>query len=293
MIRRVAYVLIVVAVSCVAAGQSKPAHPEMIVTTSWLARHLHDKNLVLVQVGPKESEYEDGHIPGARYLPNDKIVAERDGVKGELLNTDQLVDNLQALGISNRSRVVIYASQIPTVATRLYWTLDYLGIAKNASLLDGGLARWRAEERPIVKETFVASKPGNIRPRLQPDLLARLDEVSLISSSHEQELLLDSRPEKRYLQGHIPGAIPLYWQQTVKPGELNQLLDFDAIRSAYEKAGVRPGAKIVTYCETGFQATHAYFTAKYLGYKVKMYDGSYQEWNEVKKQPVVAGSQPR
>lgn len=285
--------LLMFAFSLSTLAQSKPAHPEMLVTTSWLAEHLGDKNLVLVQVGPKQSEYQEGHIPGARFLPAEKLAAERDGVKGELLHVDQLVANLEMLGIGNKSRVVIYASQYPTAATRLYWTLDYLGIAKNASLLDGGLAKWKAEGRPLAKEISVAPKAGKIKPKVQARLLAKLDEISSASAKDSAQTLLDSRPGKRYIEGHIPGAVPLYWQQTVAAGDLNKLLDFEAIKSAYQKAGVRPGVKLITYCETGFQATHTYFTAKYLGYDVKMYDGSYQEWNDLRKQPVIAGEKPR
>src|SRR5690242_12492503 len=72
-------------------AQTTPAHPEMLVSTQWLADHLRDSSLVIIQIGPKQNEYDAGHIPGARFLPNDHIVAERNGVKGELLPDEQLV----------------------------------------------------------------------------------------------------------------------------------------------------------------------------------------------------------
>ncbi|HET9696085.1 MAG TPA: sulfurtransferase [Terriglobales bacterium] len=271
-------------------AQTTPAHPEMLVSTQWLADHLRDSSLVIIQIGPKQNEYDAGHIPGARFLPNDHIVAERNGVKGELLPDEQLVSNLEALGINNDSRIVIYASEYPTVATRLYWTLDYLGIADHASLLNGGLQQWKAENRPVPTETL-PFKPGKIQPHRRPEVLATAADVQ--SATHSgTPLLVDSRPQKRFAEGHIPGAVPLYWQQTVAPDQITKFLDAGEIESAYKKAGVKPGTKVITYCETGFQATHSYFTLKYLGYDVKMYDGSFNEWNDVKHLPVVKDDKP-
>ncbi|HWR14486.1 MAG TPA: sulfurtransferase [Terriglobales bacterium] len=273
---------------------TKPAHPEMLVSTDWLANHLTEKNLVVVHIGPKVAEYDEGHIPGARFLPTEKIAAEKSSVKNELLATEQLVVNLEALGISNKSRVVIYTGpETATHATRLYWTLDYLGIAKKASLLDGGLAKWKSENRPLSKEATIVAKRGVIRPKLQPKLIAHLDDVTAASQNKSQAVLVDSRPENRYHEGHIPGAMPLFWGHTVASASRTDFLNLDDIRKAYESAGIKPGSKLITYCESGFQATHGYFTAKYLGYDVKMYDGSFQEWNDLKKQPVVTGDKPQ
>lgn len=281
-------------------ARTKPAHPELLVSTEWLANHLKDANLVLVEIGPRRSDYEASHIPTARFLPTEKIAAEHDSVRNELLPVDQLIANLEALGISNKSRVVIYASQYPTVATRLYWTLDYLGIARNASLLDGGIAQWKSENRPLAQtskdrslsqQNEVATRKRKLHPKLNTSLLAGLSDVQAAQTNGS--VLLDSRPPKRYTDGHIAGAVPLYWQETVAREPLGKFLDADSIARAYTDAGVKPGATIVTYCDTGMQATHTYFTAKYLGYHVKMYDGSFNEWNDVKHQPVVTGDKPR
>lgn len=284
--------LLLMTFSIIAGGQSKPAHPEMLVNTDWLASHLHHKNLVLVEVGPKRSDYDAGHILGARFLPTEKIAIERDGVKNELLNTDQLLVNLEAIGISNRSRVVIYPSQSPTAATRLYWTLDYLGMAKNASLLNGGIDKWKAEKRALSTESAAILKPGKIKARAHPELLAKLNEVKAATAAHSQQVILDARSEKRYVDGHISGAVRLFWQQTVNPASHQEFADWKDLKAVYDKAGLKRGSRIVTYCETGMQASHAYFTAKYQGYDAKMYDGSFQEWNDLQKQLVIKGDKP-
>jgi thiosulfate/3-mercaptopyruvate sulfurtransferase len=290
---RLAVFSLLISFSFIAVGQSKPARPEMLVTTDWLASHLHDKNLVVVEVGPKQSDYDAGHIPGARFLATEKIAIERDGMKNELLNTDQLLTNLEAVGISNKSRVIIYPSQSPTAATRLYWTLDYLGIAKNASLLDGGIDKWKAEKRALSTESVAILKPGKMKPRAQPELLAKLNEVKAATAANSGRVILDARSEKRYVEGHIPGAVPVFWQHTVNPASHQEFADWKDLKAVYDKAGLKPGSKVVTYCETGMQASHAYFTAKYLGYAAKIYDGSFQEWNDLQKQPVMRGDKPQ
>jgi thiosulfate/3-mercaptopyruvate sulfurtransferase len=282
----------VLLLSTVAAGGIIPGGPDMLVSTKWLSDHLPDQNLVLVQIGPNESEYAEGHIPNARFLPTEKISGERDGLKHELLPVNELIANLEAIGISNNSRVVIYASSYPTVATRLYWTLDYLGLTKNASLLEGGIAQWKAEKRPLSTDMSVASTPGTIKVRLRPQVLAQLSEVKAASAT-KNAILIDSRPAQRYEAGHIPGAISVFWQKTVPADSLSAFNNEKEIRKLYEKAGIKRRSKIIAYCETGFQATHTYFTLKQLGYNVKMYDGSFNEWNDVQKQPVVTGEKPR
>jgi thiosulfate/3-mercaptopyruvate sulfurtransferase len=286
------FIAVLLLLACaVASAQVKAAHPEMLVSTSWLADHLHDKDLVLIEVGPKQGDFEQGHIPGARFLANDQIAVERNGVKNQLPPIDELLAALEAVGISNQSRVVIYASQYPTVATRLYWTLDYLGVAQKASLLDGGIAQWKADNRPLEQGIASVLKKGKLKPRINRALLAEASDVE--AAQKNRETLIDSRPPKRFADGHIKGAIPLYWQETVAKEPVAKFLDDDSIRHAYETAGVKPGTKIVTYCDTGMQATHSYFTLKYLGYDVKMYDGSFSEWNDVKHLPVTKDETPQ
>ena len=283
--RTAAAILILSSIAC---PQEKPAQPEMIVSTQWLADHLQDKNLVLIQIGPEQGEYEAGHIPGAQFLANKEMFFEHEGG----LPADRLIPEFQSLGISNDSRIVIYASKYPTVATRLYWMLDYLGIAGHASLLDGGIDKWKGEHRVLSQEPVTAPKRGNVSAHLNTRVLAELPDVTA-AVTWGDPILIDSRPQKRYVDGHIPGAISIYWEQTTSNDSMSLLRSPDGIRTAYEKAGIKQGSPIITYCDVGFQATHAYFTLKYLGYDVRMYDGSYHEWNGVKHMTVVTGEKPQ
>jgi thiosulfate/3-mercaptopyruvate sulfurtransferase len=112
-------------------------------------------------------------------------------------------------------------------------------------------------------------------------------------------VLIDARPVEEYTGttpgegiprgGHIPGASNVFWMQNVVSKENPTLRSAAELRRLYEEAGVQHGRNIVTYCRTGGQASHAYFTLKYLGYEVVMYDGSFFEWSNTEGTPVVAG----
>ncbi len=287
--RFIAFLLIVVPLIVVA--QLKPAHPEMLVSTEWLAAHLNDPNLVILEFPKDKDDFAAGHIPGSRAIWGEQIYAKRNGVESELLPVDQLVKTLEALGVSNDSHVVIYTTDWPPMAPRVYFTLDYLGLGDHASLLDGGLEKWKSEKRAVSKDN-PANKPGKITPHPRPEIVATMDDVK--AASGNGTVIVDARPERRYTAGHIPGAVSVYWEKSVSSGEdQNHYLPLDEIQKNYTAAGAPNGKKLITYCEIGWQASHDYFTAKYLGYDVKMYDGSFQEWSQLKKQPVVTGDKPR
>jgi thiosulfate/3-mercaptopyruvate sulfurtransferase len=285
--------LLLAAFTVSALGQTKPAHPEMLVSTEWLAAHLNDPKLVILEFPKEKEDYATGHVPGARAIWGEQIYGKKNGVESELLPVDQLVKTFEELGVSDDSHVVIYTTDWPPMAPRVYFTLDYLGLGDHASLLDGGQEKWKAEKRSLSKETPAVTK-GHITPHVRPEIVASAQDVKAASASDGNTVVVDARPDRRYTAGHIPGAVHLYWQKTVGTDEKqNQYLPHEEIQKAYLAAGAPSGRKLITYCEIGWQASHDYFTAKYLGYDVKMYDGSYQEWKDVKHEAVVTGDKPR
>jgi thiosulfate/3-mercaptopyruvate sulfurtransferase len=195
--------------------------------------------------------------------------------------------------VSKDSRIVVYSTNWPPLSTRIYFTLDYLGLGDQAAVLDGGFDKWKAEKRTLSKQDAKPSKPGMITPHVRPEIVATLEEVKAATAPNAGPIIVDSRPQHRYNEGHIPGAVSLYWEKNTQEPEGYQLIAADAIAKNYSTMGGEPGKKLITYCEIGWQASHDYFTAKYLGYDVKMYDGSWNEWSEVKDQPVVKGDKPR
>jgi thiosulfate/3-mercaptopyruvate sulfurtransferase len=266
-------------------------HPEMIVSAKWLSEHLTDPKVVILHVGEKRSEYDSGHIPGARFLALQNFI---DGDEAELPSVEKLKDTFEKLGVSDGSRVVIYTTAWFPMAGRAYYTLDYLGDGDHAALLDGGLDEWRAEKRPLSKDEAKTAR-GSFTPHVHPEVRAMMDEVKKISEQPTKTLaLVDSRPEKRYTDGHIAGAVHVYWQETLVDAKSNPVfLSPDKLKALFAARGIAPGQKLVTYCEIGLQASHDYFIAKYLGYDAAMFDGSIHEWSHMNKLPLVEGSSLR
>ena len=284
--------LLALLLSSVAFAQAGPrTNSDLLVSTQWLAAHLSDPKLVIVHVGSAR-DYGNGHIPGARLLTGDRI-ASSDAPGTELLPDAQLKSNLEAIGISDDSRVVIYTPDWQPSATRLFFTLEYLGFT-HAAMLDGGYEAWLAEKRPTSAEEPKVT-PGSLTIHPRPELVVKMDAVKqLVGEAHPGMLLIDSRPLRRYRAGHLPGAKPMFWEMNLSNADaLAQMLKKpEELRKMYEAAGAAPGDKIVSYCEVGLQASYTYFIARYLGYDAAMYDGSYSEWSGA-KQPTVRGDNSR
>lgn len=275
----------------------------LLVSTDWLAKYLKDQKLVILHVGRDKAAYDAGHIPGARFLSLSDIVAPRDGVPNELPSADKLQQVFSRLGVGDDSRIVLYGEMSGLIAARAYFTLDYLGFGDKAALLDGGLEKWKAEKREI--STAVPEiKVAKFTPRLNPKVLVVRDTVrdmSWVTSNVESPdvVLIDARPADDYTgakaqsgarAGHIPGAENLYWMQQIVSRENPVLKPASELRKMFEEAGAASGKKVVTYCNSGMQASYSYFMAKYLGYDAALYDGSFSDWLRDASAPVVSGT---
>ena len=274
------------------AAANSASHPELLVSTQWLADHLSDTNLVIVHIGHDRGDYEAAHIPGARFLPMDKFVSNQDP-GSELLPPDKLKQNLEAIGIGDASHVVYYAPDWDPMATRLFFTLDYLGHGDHAALLNGGMDQWLKEKRATSSEEPKIT-PGNLTLHLHPEIVAKMDSMTkLVAEKPGANLvIIDARPAKRYRAGHLPGAESMFWETALVGHDDGLLRSPQDLRRQFEVAGVTDGKKLVSYCEVGLQASYTYFLARYLGYNASMYDGSYSEWSAA-KEPVVRGDSPR
>ena len=271
------------------SGAAAGPRAEMLVSTDWLAKHAGDRNVVVLHVARERAHYDEGHLSGARFLPWSELVVTRDGVANELPPAGDLRALFERCGVSGDSRIVLYGDTVLS-ATRAWFTLDYLGHGGHAALLDGGLAKWRAEQRPVVKEEPPA-RSGQLWPAIQPSTLALLQQVQDLSweaanSPSPRALILDVRPAAEFQKGHIPGAINVYWPGTLASKETFALRPIAELERIYLAAGVSPGRPVVVYCNSGVQATHTYFTLKYLGYDPALYDGSFSEWTRSGALPV-------
>jgi thiosulfate/3-mercaptopyruvate sulfurtransferase len=265
----------------------------MIVSTEWLAKHLSDPELVLLQVGEKD-EYSAGHIPGAQFIALTDISTPRgQGLTLELAPVTQLETTFQKLGVTNRSRAVVYfGKDWVTPTARVFMTLDYLGLGDQTSILDGGLPAWRAEGRDVSAEVK-EPKPGNFKAQPRKELVVDAEWVKA-NLNKPNVKILDARASQFYTgaekgrmprAGHIPGAKSIPFSSLVEEKD-NKFKSATSLRALFETAGVKKGDATATYCHIGQQASLLYFVARYLGYDAHLYDGSFEDWSNRPELPV-------
>jgi len=271
--------------SVMADSPEVKVNSSMLVTSEWLASHLHDPNLVILCVTATREFYER-HIPGARYIPLDRLVSQGKSPNAIPL-LPQLVELFEGAGIDRNSRIVIYGERSGMYAARAYVTLDYLGLAKNAALLDGGIEKWRAENREEDKE-WPKVKGTQLEVVPNPTILATLEAMKS-EVTRGNATLLDARPHAEFTgekrsedvprSGHIPGASGLYWMDLLTSKEMPTLRPPAELLEAYRAAGAVPEREVISYCRTGMQASVDYFVSKYLGFPSRIYVSSFYEWS--------------
>ncbi|OLE46334.1 MAG: hypothetical protein AUG46_09995, partial [Acidobacteria bacterium 13_1_20CM_3_58_11] len=241
----------------------------LVVTVDWLGDHLSDASLVLLQIGEKK-DYQSGHIPGAQFLDYASISTPHgQGLMLELPPVEQLVSVFENLGVTNRSHIILYfGTNWVTPTTRVYWTLDYLGLGDRTSILNGGLVAWQATHHPVSTETKQPAK-GSITPALRKEIVA---DAAWISSHLNQPAVtvIDARTHEFYngsqsdgspRSGHIPGAFNLSYLEVIDQDN-NKFKSADGLKDLFRTAGFKPGNLMVSYCHIGQRATVLYFAAK-------------------------------
>ena len=283
--------------TCLVAQPMSAPDPDggFVVSTEWLAAHRGDRNLVVIQV-MQDSALTGEMIPGSRAVWYRSFVKANGTVSSELPSLEVLRSMVQGLGITNSSRVVVYAAEAP-MATRLLFTLDYLGHDR-LSFLDGGLRQWKREGRAVTTDV-VRATPSRYTPNPREALRAsadwvreRLDKPGLS--------LLDTRTLGEYTgtgergglpsTGHLAGARQLEWEWMFSDADFSLLKPRAELEKLFADR-IRPGDQVVAYCWVGYRGSATYFIARHLGYDVRLYDGSFQDWAQ-RNLPVRAGNTP-
>jgi thiosulfate/3-mercaptopyruvate sulfurtransferase len=271
-----------------AAARADTPRDSMLVSTAWLAQHLNDPRLVLFHVGD-EKEYPAEHIRGARFLSLRAISNDDRGPGAlalEMPPPEKLRVELEALGISDDSRVIVYgAKDWISPPTRAIFTFLYAGL-ENVSMLDGGLDAWKKENREVTDVVQPASE-GKLSPLKLKPILADAAFVQAHATA-PGFVVIDARNASFYdgvqegggmqhhMPGHIPGAKNVPYDQV--NGDDLKLKPAAELEAIFAKAGVKPGDTVIGYCHVGQQATAMLFAARSLGHPVLLYDGSYEDW---------------
>jgi thiosulfate/3-mercaptopyruvate sulfurtransferase len=273
------------------AAQAGYARPELLAETAWLAEHLNDPSVRIVDMRPRG--YGDAHIPGAVWLDNNAIrIANR---PPSFLPTPAEFEELMArLSISNTTRVIAYDERGGIYATRLWWILNHYGHA-NTAVLNGGWTKWTAEQRPAnavvpaFERTAFTVKPGTVKVATAADVLAAINKagVKLVDARTQGEIDgKDLRGIKR--GGFIESSVPVYWEDTLDPTS-KTFKSAAEIQKLYRDRGVQASDEVITYCQVGMRASHDLFALALIGHdlgKLRNYYGSWEEWGNREDTPI-------
>ncbi len=272
------------------------------VDPDWLHNRFMDHGLVVLHVDRNRAAYDSSHIEGARFVALSSFVTERNGIATELPSTATLDSLLEGLGIGPQSKILLYGDIL--AVSRLFFTLDYLGLAERTVVLNGGLAAWKAGGHPVSALGARHSALGTGRSALgggglgsvgRDDIVVTADWVRQ-SAGKPNVVVVDARKAEEYAgtaaeegvarAGHIPGARNLDWASLFENGRVK---DKATLTKMLEGIGVTGGKTIVTYCRVGTRAAALYLVARALGLPTKMYDGSMVEWSSRTDLPVATG----
>jgi len=275
------------------------AHPEVLVSTAWVADHLQDSTVRLVESNEDILLYDTGHIPGAVKI--DWHADLNDPTVRDYISKEQFEKVLRTNGIDANTTVVFYGDKNNWWATYAFWVFKLFGF-DNAKVMDGGRAKWVAEGRPVTREvpsypaTHFVAKPRNDAPirAFRDDVLAHLEVNGKLvdvrsPGEYKGELLhMADYPQEGALRGgHIPGAKSVPWARAANPdGTFKSAAD---LRAIYEgEQGLNPSDNVIAYCRIGERSSHTWFVLTYLlGYSnVRNYDGSWTEWGNGVRLPI-------
>jgi thiosulfate/3-mercaptopyruvate sulfurtransferase len=275
------------------------SRPESLVTTEWLAAHLHDPTLRVIESDEDVLLYDTGHIPGSQKM--DWHADLNDDLVRDYVDRAHFEKLLRAKGIDESTPVIFYGDKNNWWACYAFWVFELFGF-KNMRILDGGRVKWEMESRPMVTDS-PKYPPSNYTAPERNDARIRAFREEVLAHTRSGKPLVDVRspdeytgkkthmaeyPQEGVLRGgHIPGAKSVPWARAANPD--GTFKTADELRAIYEKEiGLKRDDDVIAYCRIGERSSHTWFVLTYLlGYgKVRNYDGSWTEWGNAVRLPI-------
>jgi thiosulfate/3-mercaptopyruvate sulfurtransferase len=281
------------------------AHPEALVSTEWLAAHLSDPHVRVLDSSFKQpgitptarQDYDSGHIPGAVFFDIDDVAQPGTSLPHMIPSAELFARKMAERGIGNDDRVIVYDANGLSSAGRAWWMMRLFG-HDNVALLDGGLPKWKAEGRPL--ETTAPPIPQRqFTARFRPELVRDVAAIRANLASHAEQVV-DARAVGRFdgtaeetwpgrRRGHIPGSRNLPFDVVTDP-KTKQLRSAEELQRLFAEAGVALDKPIVTSCGSGVTACALAFGLHLIGRSdVAIYDGSWSEWGLPGDTPIETG----
>ncbi len=300
----IAGVFIFLSLSARIEGKTPPLkgldHPRLVETGELIGVISHP-SVRIVDMRSSLDDYLKGHIANAVYLHFENLRVSRNGIPAQLPEKSSLEKIMSTyLGISNDMWVILYSEKSNPNATYLLWALDYLG-HKKVGVLNGGWEKWIEEKLPQTQRYPFLPPNKKFFGRIKGENFAEkkwvLDRLSAPSG-----IIIDARSPKQFSgeegveirRGHIPRARNFFWEMTLHGDETRIWKTKEDLEKLFAEAGITRNKEVIVYCRTGREASHLYFTLKYvLGFpSVRLYRGSWVEWSADLNLPIRMGTEP-
>lgn len=263
-------------------------HP-VLVTAQWLNEHKSDPNLVVLQVSFMKYEYDQTHIPGAQFLWPESLAPNSPYGSYNAPDIKKATEVVRGFGINNDSHIVIYyvRNELPAAA-RMFLTLEHFGLGGKVSMLNGGMDAWKKEgfttnaEVPVVKKGNVKLTAGNLLVDKAYVLKTLKSDNAKVVDARLQRFY-DGEPTGNPRDGHIAGAGNIPYTELT---DASNMLKTDAELEKYFQPVASKDKELVAYCFIGQTASVVYLAGRELGYRMKLYDGSMQEWSRLENLPM-------
>ena len=276
-------------------------HPEVLVPTDWVAQHINDPKIRLVEVDVDTSQYDQGHLPNAAGWNWQSQLC--DNVRRDICTKAEIEKLLGASGIGNDTTVILYGDNNNWFAAYAHWQLKYWGHG-DVRLMNGGRKKWLEEKRPVTTDppkitptTYKAKDPDKSLRAMRGHVFDAIEkgQYNLVDVRSPDEfsgkvIAPPGMSETAQRGGHIPGAKSIPWSKTVNDD--GTFKSYEDLKALYESAGVVMGKDSIAYCRIGERSSHTWFVLKYLlgMSNVSNYDGSWTEWGNLVDAPIAKGA---